>query len=62
VEALGCVHMALDGIAQRHERRGAGPDPVGQRRHVELAIEAVRRIDDLLPWNWRTPHAQPQAA
>jgi hypothetical protein len=27
-----------------------------------IADHPATRIHDLLPWNWRTAHAQPQAA
>ena len=46
-QAVGGVHVRTNRIAQRHQRRRAGADPVGQRRHIE--IDALARIDVALP-------------
>jgi hypothetical protein len=36
VQALGGEHVTADQFNQRRQARGAGADPVGQGRHVEL--------------------------
>jgi hypothetical protein len=46
-DALGRVHAGTNRVAQRHQGGGAGPDPVGQGRHVEL--DALAGVDLALP-------------
>ena len=47
VQALGGQHMRLDQAMQRPQRRGAGPDLVGQRGEAE--IDAFAGIALALP-------------
>ena len=36
MDALGAEHVGTDQLDQRRQRGGAGADPIGQRRHVEI--------------------------
>ena len=36
MDAFGRQNMRLDRLDQRHQRRGAGPDPIGERRDIEI--------------------------
>ena len=47
MDALGCVQTPSDRVAQRHQRRRTGADPVGECRHVE--INPLARVDVALP-------------
>ena len=47
MDALGRKHVGANGFDHRHQRCGASPDPVRQRRHIEF--DAFPRIALALP-------------
>ena len=47
MDALGRKDMGANGLDQRHQRRRAGADPVGQRRDIEF--DALAGVSRALP-------------
>ena len=50
MDAFACKYVLFDGPDQRHQGCGTGPDPVSERRGVE--INAFIGKDVTLPVEW----------